>query len=75
MSTPKRKFTSDPTTGFGSNSKESGGRFYKKDGTTNIVKKGVHLLDRYSWYHTMLYLKGWKFILLLGFALASGLFY
>ena len=65
MSTSKRKFTSDPTTGFGSNSKESGGRFYKKDGTTNIIKKGVNVLHRYSWYHTMLHLNSWKFLFIL----------
>ena len=49
-------------TGFGDN---FSGRFINKDGYPNIKKKGVNILNRYSWYHTMLNLKRWQFIGLL----------
>lgn len=49
-------------TGFGDN---FSGRFINKDGYPNIKKKGINILNRYSWYHTMLDLKRWQFIGLL----------
>ena len=52
-------------TGFGTNSSSTGGRFINKDGRPNVIKKGVGLLSRYSWYHTMLGLKAGKFLLLI----------
>ena len=52
-------------TGFGNNSNSTGGRFINKDGRPNVIKKGVGLLDRYSWYHTMLGMKAGKFLLLI----------
>lgn len=52
-------------TGFGTNSSSTGGRFINKDGRPNVIKKGVGLLDRYSWYHTMLGMKAGKFLLLI----------
>jgi len=61
----RKRFTSDPTTGFGTNSNQSGGRFYQKDGTPNVVRKGVRFFDQLSWYHTMLSLPRWKFWLTL----------
>ncbi len=48
--------------GFGANASSYGGRFINKDGSANIVKKGIHLLDRISWYHTMLDLPRWQFL-------------
>jgi inward rectifier potassium channel len=56
-----KKLNADPTTGFGTNSKQSGGRFYQKDGSTNIHRKGLRFFDQLSWYHTMLSLPRWKF--------------
>ena len=64
----KRKInqSSDITTGFGASSENSAGRFFNRQtGGANIEKRGVGLLDRYSWYHTMLALPQWKFWLLL----------
>ena len=56
----------DITTGFGSSSENNAGRFYnRRTGRANIVKKGVNILDRYSWYHTMLALPRLKFLLLI----------
>ena len=60
-----KKLVSEINTGFGVNSKDSGGRFYnRKNGRANVLKKGVNILSRYSWYHTMLYMKRGKFLLL-----------
>ncbi len=56
---------SEINTGFGTSSNNTGGRFINKDGQPNVIKKGVGILDRYSWYHTLLGMKLWKFGLLL----------
>ena len=52
-------------TGYGDNASSYGGRFLNKDGRANIKKQGVGLLERTSWYHTMLLLPGWKFLTLI----------
>jgi len=52
-------------TGFGSTASYTGGRFINKDGSVNATKKGVGILDRISWYHTMLDMPSWKFLLIL----------
>jgi len=52
-------------TGFGASSIYSGGRFYNRGGAPNVIKRGVGLLDRHSWYHTMLAMPRGKFLLLL----------
>ena len=51
--------------GFGTNASDYGGRFVNKDGRPNIEIRGVSLLDRISWYHTMLALPRWKFLTIL----------
>ncbi len=48
-------------TGFGNNASNYGGRFINKDGGANIEKRGIKLLEKISWYHTMLLLPRWKF--------------
>lgn len=60
-----RNLKSDPTTGFGNNASSTGGRFVNKDGKANVIKRGVGILNRYSWYHTLLGLKRGKFLWLL----------
>jgi len=60
-----RNLKTEINTGFGTNSNSSGGRFINKDGKSNTIKKGVGILDRYSWYHTLLGMKLWRFGLLL----------
>src|SRR5215204_3023540 len=68
MAILKKKITiqSDPNTGFGVNSENSGGRFYNRNtGSANVIKRGVNVLNRYSWYHTMLAMPGTKFLLFL----------
>src|SRR6185436_10203288 len=52
-------------TGFGGNSNSTGGRFINRDGRPNVLKKGVNILDRFSWYHTMLGMKRGTFLFLI----------
>jgi inward rectifier potassium channel len=52
-------------TGFGTSASNYGGRFINKDGSPNVVKKGIGLFDKISWYHTMLNLSTWKFFSIL----------
>ncbi len=68
MAVDKRKFRPDPATGFGSLGSKSGERFYRKDGTVNIVRRGVGFFNQLSWYHTMLSMPRWKFYLTLWLA-------
>jgi hypothetical protein len=55
----------DKKTGFGTNSNMYGGRLVNKDGTPNMSRRGIPLLERYSWYHTMLSMPRHKFFLVL----------
>jgi inward rectifier potassium channel len=52
-------------TGFGVNTADYGGRYVNKDGQYNITRKGVGFLEQISWFHTMLALPRWKFLLLI----------
>ena len=56
------KAKTDKNSGFGTNSSNYGGRFINKNGTANVEKKGIHFLNRISWYHTMIDLPRWKFM-------------
>ena len=61
----KRKIDiqSDLNTGFGVNSENSSGRFYnRKSGGANVLKRGIGVLNRHSWYHTMLAMPRAKFL-------------
>ena len=60
-----RNLKSEINTGFGTNSTSTGGRFINRDGKPNVIKRGIGILDRYSWYHTMLGMKRGKFLFLL----------
>ncbi|MHC0442217.1 ion channel [Flavobacterium sp. 3-210] len=55
----------DKNSGFGTNAESYGGRFVNKNGTANVEKRGMHLLQRISWYHTMIDMPNWKFMLIL----------
>ncbi|PWB23282.1 ion channel [Flavobacterium sp. HTF] len=59
------KAKTDGNSGFGTNANSYGGRFVNKNGTANIEKRGMHLLQRISWYHTMIEMPNWKFMLIL----------
>lgn len=56
---------SEINTGFGTNASSTGGRFINRDGRPNVIKRGVGILDRYSWYHTMLGMKLGRFLFLI----------
>lgn len=66
MAHHKGKFNSELTTGFGTSSNDSAGRFYRKDGSVNVVRHGVPFLDRFSWFHTWLSMSRLKFWASLG---------
>ncbi|MWB96808.1 Inward rectifier potassium channel Irk [Flavobacterium sp. GA093] len=59
------KAQDDKNSGFGTNANNYGGRFVNKNGTPNIEKRGMNLLRRISWYHTMIDMPNWKFMLIL----------
>ncbi|RTY87276.1 ion channel [Flavobacterium sp. GT3R68] len=56
------KAKTDKNTGFGTNASNYGGRFVNKNGTANVEKRGLHILHRISWYHTLIDLPRWKFM-------------
>ncbi|HJS00310.1 MAG TPA: ion channel [Flavobacterium sp.] len=55
----------DSNTGFGTNASSYGGRFVNKDGKANVEKRGMHFFHRISWYHTMIDMPAWKFMLVI----------
>ncbi len=57
------KARSEINTGFGANSSDYGGRFVNKTGQPNIKKTGVGYFERLSWYHVLLEMPRWKFLL------------
>lgn len=59
------KAKADKNTGFGTNTSSYGGRFVNKNGTANVEKRGMHILHRISWYHTLIDMPTWKFMLIL----------
>jgi inward rectifier potassium channel len=61
-----QRFRSENNTGFGTNSSYSAGRFFNRNtGRANVQTRGINILTRHSWYHTMLQMSGTKFLLLL----------
>ena len=56
------KLKSEDSTGF---SATASGRFLNKSGIPNVKRVGLKPFEKYSWYHTMIGLKSWKFILFL----------
>lgn len=53
--------------GFGTSASTYGGRFINKNGTANVQKSGMGFLNRISWYHTLLDMPTWKFIMIILF--------
>ena len=56
------KAKADVNTGFGTNSTNYGGRFISKNGNANVKKEGIGFVESISWYHTMLVVPRWKFM-------------
>lgn len=59
------KAKADGNTGFGANATSYGGRFITKNGNANVKKTGIGFFDSISWYHTMVNIPRWKFILII----------
>lgn len=59
------KAKTDSNTGFGTNATSYGGRFISKNGNANVKKTGIGFFDSISWYHTMVNIPRWKFILII----------
>ncbi|MDN3677766.1 ion channel [Flavobacterium paronense] len=59
------KAKSDVNTGFGTNASSYGGRFITKNGNANVKKSGIGLFESISWYHTMLNIPRWKFLVII----------
>lgn len=55
----KIRQTNTENSGFGDN---ASGRLINKDGLPNVHRKGVDILNRFSWYHTMLDLSTFQFL-------------
>ncbi|TDD97325.1 ion channel [Flavobacterium cellulosilyticum] len=53
------------SSGFGSNTSNYGGRFVNKNGTANVEKRGMHIWMRTSWFHTLIDMDAWKFLLII----------
>lgn len=39
-----------------------GNRLVNRDGSPNVRKTGIPFFERFAWYHTMLQIPGWKFL-------------
>jgi Inward rectifier potassium channel C-terminal domain/Ion channel len=61
----KSKAKQVSNSGFGDNSSNFGGRFFDKNGKSNVQKSGNRIFDRISFYHSMLEMPLWKFLLIL----------
>jgi inward rectifier potassium channel len=59
------KAKTDTNSGFGTNASSYGGRFVNKSGNANVKKTGIGFLDSISWYHTMLNIPRWKFLVII----------
>lgn len=63
-----RRATENKETGLSVNSKQSGGRFFQKDGRPNVRFRGISYLQRFSVFQYMLKIPSWKFILFIAIA-------
>lgn len=61
------KAKAEANTGFGTNASSYGGRFLTKNGNANIKKTGIGFMDSISWFHTLLNIPRWKFMLIVVF--------
>jgi inward rectifier potassium channel len=67
---------SEENTGFGTNATNYGGRYIAKNGNANVQKTGISILNRISWFHTLLDLSAWKFqLIILSFFILINFFF
>src|SRR5215210_1428122 len=66
----------NPDTGFGVQANQIGGRFVNKDGSFNLRKEGLPLLDRISFYSNLLEISWTQFFaFILLFYLGANIFF
>lgn len=58
----RRQLKEVDNTGFSNNSSQMGNRLVNRDGSANVKKTGLPFFERFAWYHTMLQIPGWKFL-------------
>jgi inward rectifier potassium channel len=58
-----RKAQVNNETGLGTNTSLSGGRFFNPNGNPNIEVKGMKFFQRLNFYHTLLTMPQWKFLM------------
>jgi inward rectifier potassium channel len=63
----KVKLSTVEDTGFGTNANSYGGRFINPNGSPNLEKTGVPFFDSISWFHKLISMEGWKFMVLVFF--------
>jgi len=56
---------SNADTGFGVSPDTQGGRFINKDGSYNVVKRGLPFYERISFFYKMLTMPTWEFLVVL----------
>ena len=56
---------SNTDTGFGTSADTQGGRFINKDGSYNVIKRGIPFYERISFFYKMLTMPAWNFLLYL----------
>lgn len=56
---------SNADTGFGVSPDSQGGRFINKDGSYNVVKRGLPFYERISFFYKMLTMPAWRFLVVL----------
>lgn len=61
------KAKAEKDSGFGTNASSYGGRFLNKNGKANIKKSGIGFMDSISWFHTLLNIPRWKFMVIVVF--------
>ena len=65
LKNPNRKAQVNNETGLGTNTALSGGRFFNKDGVPNIEVRGLGIFERFNFYHLLLSMSRWKFLLMI----------
>ncbi len=58
----KSSLKSNADTGFGTSADTQGGRFINKDGSYNVIKRGIPFYERVSFFYKMLTMSAWKFL-------------
>lgn len=56
---------SNADTGFGTSADTQGGRFVNKDGSFNVIKRGIPFYERISFFYKMLTMSRWTFLICL----------